>query len=281
MHNPISTRGLIISFFIAGLIVCVYVVILIFHKNSTVIFCDVGQGDGAYVRIHNTVDVLIDTGPENSQMLNCLGRHMPFYDRTIEAVILSHPQKDHVGGLYTIGKRYHINYVYISEKASEYNVLLNSIRSNSPTISVAIMRKGDRIVIHDSVFTFLWPPGYLVSAQGNQLIPSSDKNLYSSAVLFQHRNSSVLFTGDNSSDTLSFISKYPGVKHSILKVAHHGSKNGTSRQFLQLAEPTLAVISVGKDNRYGHPNSQILELFEALHVPVRRTDQEGDIVIDF
>src|SRR3990167_8084226 len=122
-NSPISKKSLLQAFLFSATIVLVVFILQFFDTHTTVVFCDVGQGDGAYIRIHNKIDLIIDAGPANGMMMQCLGKYMPFYDRTLEYLFLSHPQIDHYGGLLEILKRYKVvNFYTISFRGSGKNI---------------------------------------------------------------------------------------------------------------------------------------------------------------
>jgi len=279
-QSPISFKAVLFSLLFSVLITGILFIYFLTDNRTKIVFCDVGQGDGAYIRIENKVDVIIDAGPDNGMMLSCLGKYMPFFDKQIEIAILSHPQSDHYGGLKSIINRYQIRNLYISDRKNldkSISRIFQTVQKHNGIIS--IIRAGENITVLNSCFSFFWPPSYLVDAMGISSIKNSDDNVYSSVFLFKENNNSVLFTGDTPSSLLTSVVKNTNVSASILKVSHHGSLNGTSRNFVSLAHPSLAVISVGKKNTYGHPSKQVLDIFKALKIPVRRTDKEGDVII--
>lgn len=237
-----------------------------FDDRTKIVFCNVGQGDAAYIRINNKIDVLIDAGPDKSILL-CLGRHMPFWDRKIELAFLSHPNIDHYGGYSHISDRYKID-KFITVKSpivsKTYKKLLEKIMDKS--IPVLYKYSGDKILLgKDTKIILLWPPKNL---------RSSNDNDFSSVIFFN----GVLFTGDASPFVLSRLSNGSIDNIYILKIPHHGSKNGLIKKFLDLADPGIAVISVGKNNPYGHPDKQTLDMLKAKNIDIRRTDVEGDII---
>jgi len=235
----------------------------IFDKNTKIIFCDVGQGDGAYIRVNNRVDLLIDTGPDQ-KILECLGKYMPFYDKKIEIIIITHPQKDHIGGLKYIKKHYKVSKIFsVNNQSPELLV-------NKEIISYPISQ--NKIHILDKTINFYWPLNNLPIS-----IDNDDCLIFS----YIDNNFTVLFTADASARLLLQIIK-SNQKYlnnvDILKTPHHGSKNGLNNTILQLANPKVAVISVGENNQYGHPNPQILDLFKAKNIIIKRTDKDGDVV---
>lgn len=237
--------------------------------KTKVVFCDVGQGDAVYIRIRNKIDVMIDAGPDK-KILNCLGKHMPFWDRTIEVVFLSHHDSDHYGGLSYIIDRYRIGQILTIDyrfDTQSYKKLVENIENKSILYYYAY--KGEKFSILDSTFGIYWPPKDL---------KTYDSNDYSLIILFQENDFRLLLTGDASPLSLNRLSEDSLNDVDILKIPHHGSKNGLTKKFLELANPDMAVISVGENNRYGHPSKQVLDLLYARNIKIKRTDKDGDIV---
>ncbi len=258
------------------------------------VFCDVGEGDAAYIRTPNGQDMLIDGGP-NARILDCLGKHMPFYDRTIDLVLLSHPQKDHFGGLKSVVERYKVKYFISSPIAGEgeaYQRLFNLIREKK--IPVKVLYAGDKFMLGKVEFDVLWPEkewvvenlnhtsdlSYL--GESNKILGFStnrDLNDFSYYLHLSYGQFDVIFTGDGGRNIQSEI-KFDGLPPDIevLKFPHHGSKTGVLPDFLEAIKPKLAVISVGK-NSYGHPSDEALKLLLEHNVRIKRTDQDGNVEI--
>ena len=215
-----------------------------------VYFCDVGQGDGAVVSL-GYFQAIIDTGAYSDKMFSCLRKTIPFWDRKIELVILSHSDKDHVGAFGDIKKYYLVD--KLVEKASVYD----SFRYQSLYFDV------------------------LKGSENNVLVPmagSSESNESSIVVNMRFGSFSGLFTGDiDQSNELALVGSGLLRKTTVLKVAHHGSKYSSSEKFLELVEPEVAVISVGAKNSYGHPNGDVLMRLDGVGAKVLRTDQLGTI----
>lgn len=200
-----------------------------------VIFCDVGQGDGALI-IKNNFQMLVDAGPKNNKMAECLGRYVPFWDKTIEVFIASHGDRDHVGGLEAIKRGYKI------DKEIDYS-----------NINI-----GDIVRYKDINFVIL----------NNDELSMIGK--------LEYGNKSILFTGDAGMVTENSIDG----KVNILKVGHHGSETSTGEAFLDRIKPDMAIISVGKGNGYGHPKQMIVDRLMDRGIEIRRTDLEGDIIVN-
>ncbi len=242
-----------------------------------IVFCDVGQGDAILIQIPQNYDILIDGGPDNS-VLSCLGENMPFYDRKIESIILTHPDADHSTGLVEILKRYEIGEVWLTgmdHDIAGYTEFLSLIKENDITRRVA---KAGEIVFQDEKvkLKILYPKEDL---EGKKV---SNSNNTSVVVKLVYQSFSVIFTGDLEENKQKDIIGQPSIEISadIFKVSHHGSANGLLTEFLSQVNPEVAVISVGEKNRYGHPSPIILDKLNAMPgLKIFRTDKQGDIKI--
>ena len=272
IDSPFSKKDLLLAIFFSLIVIGLIVIGSFFDTRTKIVFCDVGQGDGAYIRIKNRVDLVIDAGPDN-KILNCLGKHMPFYDRKIELAILSHPQKDHYYGFIEISKRYKIDRFVLSKADSTKQsfIKLKDIIKNKKIKVVYVMADNTINIINDRIY-ILWP---------NHILNTADDNINSLVFLFQEDNFKALFTGDANAYILDILleeSKTIISPVNILKIPHHGSKNSLSEKLFRSANPRLAVISVGKNNSYGHPTKEVLNSLKALNIKIMRTDEKGDIV---
>src|SRR3989338_3796785 len=293
LQLPFSKKTLLITAFLSSIVVLLVFFSNYFNSQTRIVFCDVGQGDGTYIRIKNRIDILVDAGPDR-KILECLGKYMPFYDRTIEIAIISHQQKDHFGGFLYILDRYDIKKLWTSQiynSSLSMDQLLDKIDTKNVTIEFPKTRR--RVKIFDAVIEFFWPSDGFITK--NSFVDSEtpalfrqtgmDLNNFSLIFFLEVDGVRILFTGDatplvlskllNLSDGRQDKSK---IKTQILKIPHHGSKNGLTVEFLKLADPTYGVISVGKNNSHGHPSLEILDMLEAQQVKIRRTDIEGDVV---
>lgn len=273
MNEDFSFKSLIKTGFFSLSILFIVFYKISFQNNTKVVFCNVGQGDATYIRIRNHFDLLVDAGPDK-KILTCLGQHMPFYDKTIDAFILSHPQKDHYGGLKYILEYYKVKRIYLSPVIKLPRELALIIRDSK--LVKTDVKKGDRIKLSDVTLLFLWP-GY-----DSELFCKNDENCLSLIFLLENKSFKALFTGDTIAAVLNLISRKNIDRLNnlnILKVPHHGSVYGLNLEFLKLAKPMTSVISVGKNNSYGHPTDKILELLKGLKTKIKRTDKDGDVVI--
>lgn len=247
-----------------------------------IFFCDVGQGDAAYIRFPDGQDMLIDGGPDN-RVLKCLSEAMPFYDRVIDVVLLTHPQSDHLNGLISVVDRYSLNYFIMPEITNDtvgYKKLIRQLADKN--IAVRHLYAGAKIRFGNSSLTVLWP-----EQQADILGSSShpDPNLFSMVTRLSYANFDALFTGDSNSSIEAQIAKDgqlslpPDGIVEVLKVPHHGSKTGMLESFIANLAPKLAVVSVGSKNRYGHPTQEALELLGRVGARVLRTDLDGTIEV--
>ncbi len=287
----LSLRFFLFTVIISSLILILLFFLNYFDKSTTVVFCDVGQGDGAYIRVRNRFDIVIDAGPDR-KMLSCLGKYMPFYDHKIELAFLSHPQKDHYGGFIPILDHYAIQ-TFVLSPINNPNHSFDELKSLlvSKKISIQPLYSGDSISILDARISFLWPEKVFIQSHTKQDFTrfqdaTVDLNEFSQIFRFDEKDTAVVFTGDIDPkiENLYLIKSYARLlkePQTILKVPHHGSKNGLTRDFLKVIDPEIAVISVGKNNSYGHPSKEILGLLKSSNIQIRQTDKEGDIVYKF
>ena len=237
-------------------------------KQLHLVFCDVGQGDAILISYLQT-QVLIDGGPDN-KILGCLSKNIPFWDRKIEIVVLTHPEEDHFGGLIDVFKRYNVRYFVsngLIKSSASFKELEQSRRSKK--VLPLTVKTGDKIKIGSLQFLFLWPE--------KDYLKTDDFNDSSVVLKLVYGDFEALFAGDIS-EKVEKLLDLPTGGVEILKVAHHGSKFSTSEEFLRKIKPKLAIISVGK-NRFGHPTPEVLERLNQAGIRVLRTDQQGEIEI--
>jgi len=237
------------------------------HPYLAVTFFDVGQGDAIFIETPQGNQMLIDGGP-GSAVLEKLGKAMPFWDRTIDLVVLTHPDADHISGLLEVLQRYQVE-----------NILWTGILCES-----AECQEWARLVEEEGANVFIAKSGLQISGLFYVLYPDkslegqrvSNTNNTSIVMRLDYGADSFLFTGDIDQ---SVEKKLENIDAEVLKVAHHGSKTSTAPEFVEAVSPQIAVISVGKDNKYGHPDVETLAILEKYGINVLRTDLNGDIRI--
>lgn len=237
-------------------------------------FFAVGQGDATFIETPGGHQILIDGGP-NALVLEKLGNTMPFWDRTIDLIILSHPEKDHFAGLIGVLKKYNIEYILwsgVMRETPEYKEWMELIAKEGAGIKIA--EAGGKIILGDAEIKILYP---FESQEGILLKDSNDSSIVAK-LIFGRR--SFLFTGDISGKAESdLVQQLSDIDSDILKISHHGSKYSTVDEFIKAVSPETAVIQAGKDNSYGHPAREVLERLQKYGIDILRTDINGDIKI--
>lgn len=244
--------------------------------NLKIIACDVGQGDAILI-IYQSTQVLVDGGP-NNKVLDCLNKHIPFWDRTLEIVINTHPEADHATGLIDVLDRYQVNnFVKNSDVSGTevYRLLEEGVKANGSRVIV----DPDKLRIGGGVISF----DIVKSKTLNSKSETRNLNLNSLVLLVKYRDFEALLLADimppateGVVEELKLMDINGGVEY--IKVPHHGSKNGLTRELLELVKPEVAVISVGK-NQWGHPHAEVLDMLNSKNIKILRTDQEGEVVV--
>jgi competence protein ComEC len=237
-------------------------------------FLDVGQGDAIFITTPRGQQILVDGGPSPSALLSGLGRRMPFWDRSIDLVILTHPDSDHLTGLVPVLERYQVGQVLQSAGAGESSPAYEQWRALIAQKGIPLQEAvaGMQVETGDGVVLEVLnpPPGATSEKAGD--------NDLSVVVRLVAGRASFLLTGDAEARAESWmLASGRPLKSTVLKVSHHGSGGASTTPFLAAVRPQLAVISVGAENRFGHPASEALERLAAIGVQVLRTDEQGTI----
>lgn len=235
---------------------------------------DVGQGDALFIESPTGTQVLIDGGPPR-KILGSLKRVMSPFDKSIDAVIITNPDQDHIGGLSDILKFYKVGKVFESGTWSDskiYQTLEAEIKNkNIPNI---LAKKGMRLDLGDGVVLDILFP--------DQDVTDWQTNDGSIIAKLSYGNISFMLTGDATTETEKIILKensFQKLKSDVLKLGHHGSRTSTSREFLEAVSPRVALISVGTKNKYGHPHQEIINILDEFKMKIFRTDLSGTILI--
>ena len=248
------------------------------NQNLKVNFLDVGQGDSIFIETPQHHQILIDGGPDSSA-LGKLPYFMPNFDRTIDLVILSHPEKDHMQGLIDILQRYKADYILwtgVKKQDPEYYAWTDVLtKQKNRGAEIIIAEYVQRIIAGNVFIDTLYP---FEKIEGQELKSSANDTCVVSYLAFG--KNSFLFTGDISAGLEKKLAG-SGINlvSDVLKVAHHGSKYSTSEEFLQNVNPEIAVISVGAKNSYGHPTPETLQKLEKFGIKIFRTDKDGTIEV--
>jgi competence protein ComEC len=265
--------SLILMILLVGIFLYFYQASLV-SNTTTVAFLDVGQGDAIYIEAPNGVQVLVDSG-QNAGVVRELGSVMPFWDRSIDIIIPTHADKDHIGGFPEILKRFDVETVYKSQTTSDtaiYREFLNQSSREGATILEAWA--DDTIILDQDAGV------YLRILYPDRNVANDPKNEASTIVQLVHGEIEVLLTGDAGKDIERLLLFEYGdfIESEILKIGHHGSKTSTDPQFISVVDPEYVVISAGEGNRYGHPHSNTMETLENHGTKILETSKEGTIV---
>jgi competence protein ComEC len=239
-------------------------------------FLDVGQGDAILIQTPNGQDILIDGGPDPQKINLELSKKLPFWDRTIDLVICTQPQADHITGLVEVLQRYKVKQVLepgVSYNSSIYQEWCNLVEENQ--IKQDKAQAGQEVDLGNGVkLEVLNPPVSLWEGT------SDDVDNNGVVLRLSWGQVSFLFTADIREEVeFGLIGQRANLKSTVLKVSHHGSKTSTTSQFLAAVDPEAAVISVGEDNPFGHPSPEVVErLINRLgEGNFYRTDEDGTI----
>ncbi len=236
-------------------------------------FFDVGQGDATLIEAPNGNQVLIDGGPDQ-RILEKLGKTLPFWDQSLDLVILTHPHADHLDGLVEVAKRYRVGMVLesgVNHTIPEYGEWHQLLEANGVRIVTA--QAGQRVRLSPSV-------SLEVLAPVRRFTGRSPRDIHDAMVVmkFIYASTAALLMGDaERSLERELIASGADLDVDLLKAGHHGSKTSTSEEFLRATTPEAAVISAGRRNRYGHPHPEVLERLVRFGIRVHRTDQDGDM----
>lgn len=237
-------------------------------------FFDIGQGDAAFIETPRGNQILIDGGPD-SAILERLNENLPFWDRTIDLLVLTHPDNDHISGLLHVLADYKVENILwtgVVREASVFEKWQELIGKEGARIIIA--RAGQEIIVNGVSLKVLFP---FESLEGELV---KDANNISIVLRLDFGENSFLFTGDVYESTEKKLAERGvAINSNVLKVAHHGSKTSTCEEFVAKVLPEIAVISAGLDNSYGHPHEQTLDTLQKYDITIFRTDLQGDIKI--
>lgn len=232
---------------------------------------DVGQGDALLIETPSGAQLLIDGGPDGAVLAE-LGRILGPGDRSIDLVALTHPQEDHVAGLIEALARYRVGTIVVGPGTSGTGTAqawLRAVRAEGAAVHV--LTAPASVLLEDVRLDVLWPPPDV-----------DDQNLNAASLVLRvrYRDVTMLLTGDIQADTeAALVASGFDLRADVLKVAHHGSRTSTTPPFLDAVRPSVAVISAGERNRFGHPAPEVVERLEASGARVYRTDKDGRITI--
>lgn len=276
-RQSIIKKAFFLSLVIMGVLLIAGYFLCLEKQDFKVVFLDVGQGDASLLKLPNRKVILIDGGP-NNLVLKRLGENLPFYQRRLDLVILSHFHEDHIAGLIEIMERYRVIMLVYKEAESQTKDMANAKllslllqkAENNKTKIVVLKNIATLNYSRDCFLKLLNPLSLKVKANDNNSLI---------AKLVCH-NLTFLFSGDNelAVEEALLKSNYD-LSAQVFKASHHGSKTSNSLEFLRKINPKLIVISSGYDNKFNHPSQEVLKTIKDLGIKVKRTDEDSSIVI--
>ena len=244
------------------------------HRGLTFAMLNVGQGDGLFIESPTGTQVMFDGGPIHS-VLGPLARVMSPFDRSIDAIVITNPDADHISGFLDILKTYKVGEVFesgtLTDSKTYQNLREEMKKQNIPDV---LVKKGMRLDLGGGVFVDILFPDRDVSSWAT--------NDGAVVARLSYGKTSVMLTGDATMLTEQIILSENSSKQlqsTILKVGHHGSRTSTSGEFVKAVTPSYALISDGKDNKYGHPHQETLDTLASFGAKIFRTDLLGTIIM--
>jgi competence protein ComEC len=272
---PAKLQKILLILGISALLIAVPAFYLISDsgKELKVNFLDVGQGDSILIKAPAGQNILVDGGPDNT-VLKRLGEEMLPWDKKIDLMILTHPHADHVTGLIDVIKNYQVEkilYTGATHTAPSYLEWLKLVRDKK--IPLTIIDRPQTIKLgEDCEIQIIYP--------FDSFAGRSVANLNNSSIVFRliYGQTNFLFMGDAEKEVEDELIKN-GIPAGaqVLKVAHHGSSDATSEDFLKIVSPRFAVIEVGRGNDFGHPSGRTIKKLERIGARVFRTDLDGTV----
>jgi competence protein ComEC len=262
----------LLTFLVIGL----YLYNITLEYSPRVVFMDVGQGDAILLVDSSGKKILIDGGSGN-YVVYSIGKYFHPKDRFIDVVILTHPHEDHLSGIIDILERYDVGeilYYPACYNSSLYRYFLN-LDENISVVDTNYIFEGKSFVLK-----LLYP---LEQVSEDECVKFPNVNNASIVMKFDSDAGSFLLTGDAEHEVENWLMKKYSKKElkvDVLKAGHHCSRTASSRSFVNFVEPKYAICSVGKENKFGHPHREVIEIFESFNIEYMLTYEEGDLVFD-
>lgn len=267
-------------FYIISIIVGIIIFIIssitiyqIYNADETrIIFLDIGQGDSILIT-EGEYQILIDGGADSKILQEKLGKYMPFWDRTIDVVIATHLDDDHVSGLVDIFNNYEV-YKFWYSKIEKNTITAHALKANISEFNIQTHEPvfGDKIKFPSGAnFHIVYP--IIRNEIYNNL---EDLNATSITGIFEVNNEKFFLGGDLPSKIEDRLDVNNNI--TVLKAGHHGSKTSTSQLFLDKIKPRDVIISAGKNNTYGHPHHDIIKRLIMGKMRIFKTYEDGDII---
>jgi len=262
-----------------GILILFSISFLLIHQTTGhggrlfISFLNIGQGDAIYIEAPNGKQILVDGGPDEI-VLRELAKVMPAFDRSIDAILVTNPDKDHIGGFINIMQKFKVDSIIEPGTVSPsdtYKALENLAKEHN--LKQIYARRGMDIMLDQERNIHLH---ILFPDRDVEKLATNDGSIVAKLV---YGDTSVLLEGDAPQNIEKYLLSLNPTEldTDILKTGHHGSRTSTSKEYVEAASPDYAVISCGVNNKYGHPHQETLDTLNDLNVPVLRTDQMGRI----
>lgn len=266
--------------FLAFISIYLFVLSLSVGDNKLkVSFLDIGQGDSILIQAPNGNQMLVDGGPPTGALERRLGEELPFWDRFIDVVLMTHPDQDHIGGFVNLLKNYQAGVFVEPGVGSDngvYQTLENEVEEKG--IHKILARRGMRINLGSGVvFDILFPDRDTTGWETNRA---------SIVGRLSYGNNSFLLTGDSPTEIEHYLIGLDKklatstLQSDVLKAGHHGSHTSSSEEYVRRVSPQYAIISAGKNNKYGHPHKEVVDLLNSLNIPILSTINMGTITFE-
>ena len=243
-------------------------------KTLKVVIFDIGQGDSIFIQSPTGKQVLIDGGPDGT-VLRRLASEMGYFDRTIDMVVATHEDRDHIGGLPDVFSHYHVGTFLRTENQGK--------SAEAHTIDDITKIGGSEIVYARRGMTFDLGASTTLTVLFPDRDPTNlEPNMSSIVAKLTYGTKSFLFTGDSPQEIEKYLVSLDaaGLQSTVLKLGHHGSRTSSSREYLEAVHPEYGVVSSGKHNRYGHPHKEVVDLLHELGIAMPNTAEEGSVVFE-
>ncbi|HBY2624749.1 UNVERIFIED_CONTAM: MBL fold hydrolase [Clostridioides difficile] len=230
---------------------------------------DVGQGDSILVQTPTNKNILIDGGDEDSENI-IISYLRQKRIKTIDIIIATHPDSDHIGSLDNVIKKFNVNSIYMPEQSTDSEAYQNLINScTDKNLSIQYLYKNDVLNIDNNINIYVLSPSYI----------QEESNLNSIVFKLTFNDNSFLFMGDAEEENeKEILHSFKLNNINFIKIGHHGSNSSSSLEFIKKISPDIAAISCGYKNQYVHPHREVINNLKQNHVSIYRTDRIGDIV---
>lgn len=250
------------------------------------VFLNIGQGDAALIKFPNAQTMLVDCG-KDAAILAALGRNLPWHERNLDYLVVTHPHADHYAGCIDVLQNYRVGTIITNGYGGETNQLLSLFEQaivaeqKIDNAVITTVSKPHTFEISSTTINFFYPDHDLSRDPRIPREKNLDTNDTSLVFKITFGNQDILLTGDMEKPLEKYLlqQKQNHLEAEILKIGHHGSDSSSSQEFLEVVRPKFCIISSGEGNSYGHPHGVTLRRLERMGCQVLRTDQSGDIIM--